>query len=159
MPAGGALLDTQFVALAALPIGAGFVSREWNRFADWFRHQIRSLPRIAVQWVDMMPPCPWTSASLGVFDLARAAFAAQLAYRLGDREHRTGMARMAMREQTAVGVDREFAAEFDAAALDEAPAFALGAEAEVLEFNNNDRGEAVVKFGDVDIRGARPAIA
>src|SRR6266852_7370154 len=64
-----------------------------------------------------------------VLDLAWAAFAAQLPHRLGDRKERPGMARMTMREQAAVRINRKFAAEFDASAFDEAAALALRTEA------------------------------
>src|SRR5229473_3086447 len=88
---------------------------------------------------------------LRVLDLARAAFAAQLTHRLGDRKERTGMAWMTMREQATVCIDRKFTAEFDASAFDEAAALSLGTEAEILELDYHDRGEAIVKLGDVDI--------
>src|SRR3984957_11411005 len=88
---------------------------------------------------------------LGIGDLPRTAFAAQLAYRLSNRKHRTGMTGMAMREQAAVRIDRQFAAKLDASVFDEAAAFALGAEAEVFELDDDDRREAIVKLGDVDI--------
>src|SRR5260370_34060100 len=84
-------------------------------------------------------------------DLTRAAFASQLTHRLGDRKERPGMARMTMRKQSAVRIDRKVAAEFDASAFDEAAALALGTEAEILEFDYHDRSEAIVKLGDVDI--------
>ena len=58
-----------------------------------------------------------------------------------------------MREQAAVRIDRQFAAELDASAFDEAAAFALGAKAEVFELDDHDRREAVVKLGDVDVFG------
>src|ERR1700691_4546301 len=57
----------------------------------------------------------------------------------------------AMREQAAVRVDRQFAAELNTAAFDEAAAFALGAEAKVFELDDDDRREAIVKLGDVYI--------
>src|SRR5690242_5142032 len=86
-----------------------------------------------------------------VLDLARATFAAQLPHRLGDRKERPGMARMTMRKQATVRIDRKFTAEFDASALDEAAALALGTEAQILELDYHDRSEAIVKLGDVDI--------
>src|SRR5713101_6729602 len=64
------------------------------------------------------------------------------------------MAWMTMREQAAVRIDRKFTAEFDASAFDEAAALSLGTEAEILELDYHDRGEAIVKLGYVDI--ARP---
>ena len=48
---------------------------------------------------------------------------------------------------------RQRAAEADRAALDEAPALALRAEAEVLELDDHGDGEAVVELGDVDVGG------
>src|SRR5216683_4683909 len=54
-----------------------------------------------------------------VLDLTRATFAAQLPHRLGDGKERPGMARMTMRKQSAVRIDRKVAAEFDASAFDE----------------------------------------
>ena len=63
---------------------------------------------------------------------------------------------MAMREQAAVSVDRQFAAKLDTSALDETPAFALGAKAEVLELDDHDRGKTVVELGDIDILGLQP---
>ena len=59
--------------------------------------------------------------NLCVLYLARPAFTAQLPDGLRDRKDRPRMARMAMREQPAVRVDRQLATELDTAALDEGP--------------------------------------
>ena len=60
---------------------------------------------------------------------------------------------MHRREQAAVRGHRQLAAEADAPALDEAPALALRAEAEVLQLRDHGDGEAVVELGDVDVGG------
>src|ERR1700757_3817788 len=88
---------------------------------------------------------------LRVLNLAWTAFAAQLLHGFGEMKHRARMTRMAMGKQTAVRVDRKFPAEFDAPALDEAAALTLGAEAEVLEFDNYDGSETIAEFGDVEV--------
>ena len=64
------------------------------------------------------------------------------------------MTGMAMREQAAVRIDRQFAAKLNASALDEAPALALGAKAEVFELDDDDRSKAIVKLGHVDVFGS-----
>ena len=58
---------------------------------------------------------------------------------------------MAMRQQSAMRVDRQFAAQLDAPAFDKAPAFALRTKAQVLELDDHDRRETIVKFRDVDV--------
>jgi hypothetical protein len=54
------------------------------------------------------------------------------------------MSGMAMREEAAVRIDREFAAKLDATAFDKTPTFALGAKAQIFEFDYHHRREAVV---------------
>ena len=53
-----------------------------------------------------------------------------------------------------MGVDRQRAAETDAAVHDERPALALLAEAQDFELADHREGEAVVDLGDVDVLGA-----
>ena len=50
-----------------------------------------------------------------------------------------------------MGVHRQFAAEADTPALDERPALALRAEAQVFDLRDHHASEAVVNLGDVDI--------
>src|SRR5579885_790782 len=92
---------------------------------------------------------------LGALDLARAAFAAELAHRL-DQQEQPVHAGVAIAEPAAVGVDRQGAARGDAAALDKAAAFALLAEAEVFEEQDRVDREGVVKLDDVDIGRSEP---
>ena len=58
---------------------------------------------------------------------------------------------MALAEQPAMGVDRQLAAQPDAAVHHERPALALLAEAQDLELAHHGEGEAVVDLGDVDV--------
>src|SRR5579875_258627 len=88
---------------------------------------------------------------LCVGNLPRPALAAQLPDRLGNREHRAGMARMAVRQQAAVRVDRQLAAQLDPSVFNEAPAIAFRAKTQIFKFDNHHWREAVVQFGDVDI--------
>ena len=88
---------------------------------------------------------------LGAIDLTYSAFATQLLDCFRDVKHRAWMARMAMREQAAVRVHGQLAAELDTSAFDEAAAFTLGTKTQILELDNHDRREAIVKLGDVDI--------
>ena len=69
--------------------------------------------------------------NLAVFHLSRAAFAAQLAYRL-DQEEQPVHARVTIRKPATVGIDREAALGGDTTAADERAAFPLLAEAEIL---------------------------
>ena len=61
---------------------------------------------------------------------------------------------MALAQESAMGVDRQLAAEADAAVHDERPALALLAEAQQFELVDHGEGEAVVDFGHVDVPGA-----
>src|SRR6202035_766824 len=67
LSAGAALLNPQFVPLASVPIRARLMCRRGDRFADLLSHQICSLPSIALQCVDMIPPCPWTNEIFAFF--------------------------------------------------------------------------------------------
>ena len=62
VPAGDATLDTQLVLFAAFPIRACLVRGNGDRFADFAAIRFAQLPKIALQWVDMIPPCPCTNA-------------------------------------------------------------------------------------------------
>src|ERR1700675_324404 len=90
---------------------------------------------------------PMHQRNLRVLDLPRTAFAAQLLHRLGDRIQRPGLTGMAMRQQAAVRIDREFAAQLDATAFNEASALALRTKAKVFELDDDYRREAIVEFG------------
>ena len=96
------------------------------------------------------PPVPLTHATSRVRHLPLAGLAAQLFRRLDDEEQAalTGVAR---REPTAVGVGGEGSAEAQLAVGDERAALALGAEAEVLERDEQHVGEGVVELADVDV--------
>src|SRR5262245_62148017 len=73
-----------------------------------------------------------------VRDLPRAAVAAQLLHRL---EHVIDAGDVRFRQQSAMGVDRQLAAELDAAVLDEIADLAAGAEARLLELEQRHVGE------------------
>ncbi len=116
-------------------------------------YTVACVPKITVLCDDSTPPLPWAIAVSAPRDLARAAFAAQLPHRL-DQQEQAVHAGVAIGQAAAVGVDRQAAAGRDAAALDEAPAFALRAEAEIFEEQDRVDRERVVELDDVDVRRA-----
>src|SRR5579864_281215 len=79
----------------------------------------------------------------GPRDLALAGLAAELKRVLVDHPHAGGAGRMAERLETAVGVDRELAAERERAASDVLLPRALRTEAEVFVAEELGHGEAV----------------
>ena len=103
----------------------------------------REVPAIAVHERD-----------LGARDLRRRV-ASQLPDRFGHQEEAVH-ARMRVGETTAVGVHREVPARRDAAVLHVVAAFALLAEAEVLEEEDHVDRERVVQLGHVDVVGPEP---
>src|SRR5688500_4936158 len=87
---------------------------------------------------------PGDEADLGVRDLRGTALAAKLAHELDD----VVQARhVRLRQEPAVRVDGQPAAERDRSALDEWAALALPAEPEVLDLGEHGEGEAVVDLG------------
>src|ERR1700733_4418544 len=91
-----------------------------------------------------------------VVHLTWTAFAAQLAHRLSHREHRPRLPRMAMREQSAMCINWQFAAKFDPPVLNEASALAFRTKAQILAFDYHHWCEAVVQFRDVDVSWPEP---
>src|SRR5262245_15477060 len=78
--------------------------------------------------------------------------AAQLPHGLDDLGHAAAVGRMVVAQAAAVGVDRQPADAGDQVAVgDELAAFALPAEAEVLELHQHGDGEAVVDRGVLDV--------
>ena len=65
-----------------------------------------------------------------------------------------------LRQQAAVSVDRQLAADFDAAVLDEILAFALLTKAVIFERDHRRDRETVVDLGEVHVlrREARPLV-
>src|SRR5690606_30523214 len=92
---------------------------------------------------------------LGARDLALAGLGAQLPDRLDDEEDAVH-AGVHARQSAAIGVDRQAPARRNGAALHERPAFALAAEAEVLQEQQGIDGESVVQLDHVDIVHAQP---
>src|SRR6478735_6834443 len=62
---------------------------------------------------------------------------------------------MSRGEQSSMRGGGQVSVETDPSALDEATALAFRAEAEILQFDQNRDGEAVVKLGHVDLRGSK----
>src|SRR5215469_17710352 len=101
--------------------------------------------------------------SFAVRYLAGTALAAQLPCRL-DQQEQPIHAGMAIGKAAAIGVDRDPRAACpagrsedarrDAAALDKSAAFALRAEAEILEEQDRVDCECVIQLDDVDIARA-----
>ena len=91
-------------------------------------------------------------ADARVLDLAPAGLAAQLRHQLVDLREAGGAGRVAARDQPAVGVERDAAAERGLLLLDELLRLALGAEAEQLVVLELLVGEGVV----AERRGRRP---
>src|SRR4051794_14220163 len=82
----------------------------------------------------------------------RMGFAAQLAYRFDDFGHAAAIDGVVAAEPAAVGVERQLADTGNEIAVgDELAAFALLAEAEVLELYQPGDGEAVIDRGVFDI--------
>src|SRR5437773_5640836 len=92
-------------------------------------------------------------AELRVLHLAAAGLAAELRHALVDHAHAARPDRMPEGLEPAARVHREVALERRAALLDELPALALLAKAQVLEVRYLGPGEAVVYLGEVDVRG------
>src|ERR1044071_9235810 len=94
-------------------------------------------------------------ADFGVFHLPlRFHFtAAQLARRFGYVQHAFDMR---LREQATVSIDRQLAADFDAAVLDEVFGFALFTKALILERDYRRDREAVVDLGEVHVLRREP---
>src|SRR4051794_36330636 len=79
--------------------------------------------------------------------------ATDLAHALGDAVHAVDVG---LAELTAVGVDRQSAADLDAAVGDEVLRLAGTAEAELLELREDERREVVVEDGGLDVGRAEP---
>src|SRR5215471_6501557 len=81
-------------------------------------------------------------------------FATKLTHRFDHLSHSAAVARMVVAQSAAVGVYRDPAAAGDKAAVDdEASAFALGAEAQVFELDEDGDSEAVVNRCVADVGG------
>ena len=87
----------------------------------------------------------------GPCDLPLAALPAQLRDHLVEVKQRAGDAGMGERQQAAMGVGRNLPAIGGVAVGDEAAAFALRAEAEVLQHHDDCAGEAIVDAGDIHV--------
>ena len=96
----------------------------------------------------------------------RMGLAAQLAHGLDDLGDAAAVGRVVVAQAATVGVEGQPAHAADQVAVgDEAPALALGAEAQVLELQQHGDGEAVVDAGVLDVgwsdaglrKGDRPA--
>ena len=68
----------------------------------------------------------------GIFHLALAGGVAELIYRLGQSEHGTGIPRMTVRQQTAIGIHRQRPVERSAAFCHKGPGFTLFAKTEIF---------------------------
>src|SRR2546427_5746432 len=90
-------------------------------------------------------------AELRVLHLAAAGLAAELRHALVDHAHAARPDRMPEGLEPAARVHREVALERRAALLDELPALALLAEAQVLDVRYLGPGEAVVHLGEVEV--------
>src|SRR3979409_1485736 len=88
---------------------------------------------------------------LAVFYLTRAALITQLAYRL-DQEEQPVHTRMAIRKSATVGIDGKATLGGDTPPADEGAAFALFAEAEILQEQDGVDRERIVELDGVDIR-------
>src|SRR4030088_1586048 len=91
----------------------------------------------------------------GVANLARAAIATQLVHRF---DHMIDAGDMGLGQQSAVGVDRQLAAQFDAAVLHEVADLAARAEPGLLQFEQRHIAETVVDHGAVHIAWLYPRL-
>ena len=103
-------------------------------------------------------PKPETRPSCASVHRARAGVVGELADRLGHAEEAAGAAGLAGRELAAAGVVREVAVVGQRARAHERRAFALGAEAEVLELQHDDDRIVVVGLDEVDRLGRRAGL-
>ena len=83
-------------------------------------------------------------------NLPGAALAAELSDAF-DHGEQSVHARVAVRQAAAIGIDGQAATRRDAAVLHEGPAFALRAEAEILQEQDRRDGEGVVEERYIDI--------
>src|SRR5207247_217377 len=90
-------------------------------------------------------------AELRVLHLAAAGLAAQLRHALVDHAYAARPDRVAERLEPAARIHRDVALERRAALLDQLPALALLAEAQVLDVRYLGPGEAVVHLGEVEV--------
>src|SRR5262245_49139042 len=111
-------------------------ARSGNGFGCGLRASvlIGSAPQHGERAVAEVAPAGHRDA-LRILDLPRAAVAAQLLHRL---DHVIDAGDVRLGEKAAVGVDRERAAELDAAVLDEVADLAARAEAGLLELEQRD---------------------
>src|SRR5438093_11589066 len=95
-------------------------------------------------------------AELRVLHLAAAGLAAELRHALVDHAYAARPDRVAERLEPSTRVHRDVTLERRAALLDQLPALALLAEAQVLDVRDLGPREAVVHLGEVDVLGRDP---
>src|SRR5580704_3599857 len=97
---------------------------------------------------------------VAVLDLdRRMRLAAQLPHRLDYLGHAAAIGGMVVAQPAAVGVERQLSRAGDEIAVGhELAARALGAEAEILELDDDGDGEAVVDRGVFDVGGGHPGL-
>src|ERR1700693_6403602 len=88
----------------------------------------------------------------GILDLARSGAAPNLAHGFEHMEKAAAEPAMPRREQTAVSGGRKLAMETDASTLNKSAAFAFLAESQILEFDDDGDGKAIIELCDVDVR-------
>ncbi len=84
--------------------------------------------------------------NLRILNLSRTCLVAYLGYGFGNVEH---AADVCLREEPAMGIHRQLAANLDPAVLDKCPTFPLLAETIVLEGNQHHRREAIIELCDI----------
>src|SRR5690554_1115035 len=93
---------------------------------------------------------------LDAVDLALIGESAKLPVKLGALGKAGRSERMALRDQSARGIDDPFPPVCDIARLDQLATFALAAEPQALVGDELVCREAVVQFDDVDVLGSKP---
>src|SRR5574337_499004 len=87
-------------------------------------------------------------ADLRILDLAGPGFAAQLPHRL---DHMRNAQHMRLRQQPAVGVDRQASTKLDAAVIDEGADIAAVEETRCFDLMNHFAGKKVINLFEVDL--------
>src|SRR3990172_4589301 len=91
-----------------------------------------------------------TQCGVGDLTFSLNLIAAKLLDGFSDMKHSF---EMSLRQQAAMGIDRQFAPDLDAAPFDKVFAFSLGAEAIIFQSNHRRDRKAIVDFGKVHLFG------
>src|SRR3989304_2423569 len=91
-----------------------------------------------------------TQCGVGDLTFSLDLIAAKLLNGLSDMKHSF---EVSLRQQAAMSIDRQFAADLDAAPFDKVFTFSLGAEAIIFQSNQRRNRKAIIDFGKVHLFG------